>query len=67
MVKKMETKVEIVKCHKPNMDVPMCRQCQRRGESKNNTYESFNLRESRMNGWFCDGYVSEKEVFSLFD
>ena len=58
---------EIMKCHNPNSKLPMCRECQRNGESKDNEYEAFNLRKLTMHGWQCDGYVSKRESGSLFD
>jgi len=62
----MNQRTEIVKCHNPNEEVPICRECMRRGESKDNEYETFPLRESRMSGWLCDGYVSKRETETLF-
>ena len=58
---------EIMKCHKPNNDLPMCRECKRSTKSNTNEYESYNLRETRMNGMQCDGYVSKKESGGLFN
>lgn len=58
---------ELMKCSNPNSDLPMCRECQRSGEAKNNEYEAFDLNKTLMNGYRCDGYVSKRETESLFD
>lgn len=63
----MSETVEVMKCANPNQNLPMCRECQRIGESKDNEYESFYLRDTRMNGMQCDGYISKRESGSLFD
>jgi hypothetical protein len=63
----METKVEIIKCRNPNTSLPVCRECQRNGVSQDNDYESFKLSKPIMSSWVCDGYVSKREVNSLFD
>lgn len=57
---------ELMKCSNPNSDLPMCRECQRSGESKDNEYEAFDLNKTLMNGYRCDGYVSKRETESLF-
>lgn len=57
---------EITKCHKPNNELTICRECQRNSEAENNEYETFNLVETRSSGWKCDGYVSKKETKGLF-
>ncbi|MFA5669882.1 MAG: hypothetical protein WCX83_00350 [Candidatus Cloacimonas sp.] len=57
---------ELTKCANPNAELPMCRECQRSGESKDNEYEAFNLNRPVV-GWQCDGYVSKREAGSLFD
>jgi hypothetical protein len=62
----MSNEMELVKCYNPNGELPMCRQCQRNGQSKDNEYETFNLTKTLMNGWRCDGYVSKMETKSLF-
>ena len=63
----MSEPVELMKCHNPNMNTPMCRECKRGIKSKDNEYETFDLKNTRMNGVQCDGYVSKKESGSLFD
>jgi len=62
----MSESAEIIKCYKPNNELPLCRQCQRKGESKTNEYETFNIRETRSSGWVCDGYISYREKETLF-
>ena len=53
--------VEIVKCYNPNIEVPMCRECMRKGQSKDNNYEAFALKKTLMNGWKCDGYLNKND------
>jgi len=63
----MSESIELMKCYSPNNNIPMCRECQRNGESKDNEYEAFDLRKVIMHGWQCNGYVSKRESGSLFD
>lgn len=63
----MSETVEIMKCYNPNSEVPMCRECKRNSKSKDNEYESFDIRETRLNGWKCNGYISVRQVKGLFD
>ena len=51
--------IEIVKCANPNINAPICRECQRAKPSKDNEYEAFGLNKTLMNGYKCDGYVKD--------
>ena len=61
-----ESTQEIMKCHNPNTEVPMCRECVRATPSKDNEYETFPLNDTQNNGWQCDGYVSKRQEETLF-
>lgn len=63
----MNSNTNIAKCSNPNLNIHMCRQCQR---STKNIYEqstTFNLKCSGKSNYECDGYVSKKETKTLFD
>ena len=60
-----ESNQEIMKCHNPNTEVPMCRECKRATLAKDNEYETFNLKQMGGNAT-CDGYVSKRETETLF-
>jgi len=62
----MSEYIELMKCNNPNINIQICRGCKRGTKSKDNKYEQFYLRNTRMNGMQCDGYVSKKESVSLF-
>lgn len=62
----MSETVELMKCSSQNENVPMCRECMRHGESKDNEYESFDLKKTTMHGYQCQGYVSKRETETLF-
>ena len=57
---------EITKCHKPNEEAPMCRECKRRGVSEINEYQAFNITKDK-DTFSCEGYVSIRQSGSLFD
>jgi len=56
----MSATTEVMKCHNPNTAIPMCRECQRSGNS-----ETYPLKNT-MNGYVCDGYVSKRQTETLF-
>lgn len=63
----MSSSVEIMKCYNPNNSLPMCRECARNGVSENNEYETFDLSETLMNGWKCDGHLNTRDATELGD
>jgi len=59
-------KTELTKCSNPK-DIALCEGCKRNQTVKESEDSSaFPLRESRMSGWHCDGYVSKRETETLF-
>jgi len=53
---------ELMMCSKPDIDVPMCRECMRCKPSKDNEYEAFNLKKDVMQKWVCDGFLSKRDA-----
>lgn len=53
--------VVIMKCAKPNTDIPMCRECMRAKPSSDNEYEAYNLKKDTMQKDVCDGFLSKRD------
>ena len=58
----MSENIVLTKCYNQDTEEPLCRQCMRSGESKDNEYETFDKRKTLMNGIKCNGYVSKRET-----
>ena len=56
----MSVEVEQAKCQTPDEKCNLCWACQRKGASEDGNYAEF-APKNTMNGYQCDGYVSEKQ------
>jgi len=66
----METSSILTRCSSPKEKCYLCWECKRNSpiQHEDETVEDFPIRESRINGWHCDGYISSKQPDKgLFD
>jgi hypothetical protein len=65
----MENRTIIIRCSSPKEKCHLCWECKRNAPVESDEEaEDFPIRESRMNGWQCDGYISKRQPEKgLFD
>lgn len=53
--------IEQSNCSTPNENCKLCWTCQRNKPTKKDNQAEFAPKKTLMNGWECDGYVSENQ------